>query len=321
MSLKSTPAAIPDEFGLLSSIWILSCNDQIPYMTYEGIKYRLGLPADYDVRKLIGGHGELFRAKVPASSLNEWKDEMLAGDRVPSWIREEADSSERKTLIQGLSPDDLFRNQFRTEANAPRAELEVIKWGLDHIENLRSAQVDLREARVKRWTNMRIPILSTLLALVALMSSAFLQWVNIVQQKQTLDVQKQLKYYEVELKPKLDGYSSLMNAMLESLRDADLGDVKATSTTLDRARVAFYAVEPFLFKPEREPLLIQLGTYSMECRDLADKEDLLKRRLSSNKYDKVEIDRLESKKDEVKGHMLSAFFDLQDKLLKKLFPE
>lgn len=143
------------------------------------------MPAEYDVRELIAGHGELFRARVPNQRLDKWKTEMLAGQRLPSWIREKTELQDRRAAIERLTPDDLFRNQFRTEANAARADLEVIRWGLEHVESLRAARADLQEARVKKWTSMRIPILSTIVALVAVVSGALLQWANIQAQRQT----------------------------------------------------------------------------------------------------------------------------------------
>ena len=43
----------PDVFGILSATWILACNDKSEIMTYEGIRHRLNLPNDFDVKELI----------------------------------------------------------------------------------------------------------------------------------------------------------------------------------------------------------------------------------------------------------------------------
>lgn len=59
----------PDVFDILSAIWILSCNDENPIMTYRSIKYRLGLPENYDAKGLIESRGELFRKGVPQNRL------------------------------------------------------------------------------------------------------------------------------------------------------------------------------------------------------------------------------------------------------------
>jgi hypothetical protein len=272
MKRKSPPNPNTDEYGLLAAIWILSCNDQIAYMTYEGIKYRLGLSGEYDLRGLVASRGELFRAKVPQNRLDQWKREMLTGEHLPSWIREK-DKSERQVAIERLTPEDLFRNQFRTEANAPRAQLEIITWGLEHIETIRRAGVENREERTKRWTSFRIPLLSTIVALVAVIGGSLLQWANIQSQRQTqlqtLDFQKQLKYYEVELKPKLEGYSSLINAMLEMLRSAEQGDTKQMSSNEERVRLALYSLEPFLSPDRRQEYSSNMGAYVKQCSNVA----------------------------------------------------
>lgn len=301
MARKSTSAATVDDFGLLSAIWILSCNDQIPYMTYEGIKQRLGLPPEYDVRGLIAGHGELFRARVPNERLNEWKKEMLAGQRLPSWIREKAESQDRRAAIEGLRPEDLFRNQFRTEANAPRADLEVIRWGLEHVESLRSVQVELREARIKKWTSMGIPVLSIIVALTAVVSGAFLQWANIqtqrTMQQQTLEAQR----YQVESSPKLQAYSSLTDLMRDSLLSACQGDDKATSSSLQHARLAYFKIVPFLNEPARGSLSAQLENYEKSCSGLAAEKD-------------------ENRRWENCNNVSASLTSFDDELVKDLFP-
>ena len=48
-----------DKFDVLSALWVLACNDPISIMSYNGIKYRLKLPADYDIENLVEERGEL----------------------------------------------------------------------------------------------------------------------------------------------------------------------------------------------------------------------------------------------------------------------
>ena len=43
------------------------------------------------------------------------------------------------------SVDDVFRSQFRTEKDALPSSLEVLSWGLQHIERLRKANLEARE--------------------------------------------------------------------------------------------------------------------------------------------------------------------------------
>ena len=77
-----------DEFAVLAAIWILACNDEIPVITYRGIRHRLNLPDNFDLNGLVLRHGELFRLGIPPSRLKDWKADLRAGRHMPSWIRE-----------------------------------------------------------------------------------------------------------------------------------------------------------------------------------------------------------------------------------------
>ncbi len=157
-----------DRFDVLSALWVLTCNDPISIMTYRGIKYRLNLPTDYDVKSLVEERGELFRPKVPTSRLKEWKTAMRSkvGKR-PAWIRDLGDETLQLRAIEELSVDDVFRSQFRirtegTEEDVPPSTLEIIDWGLQHIERLRKANLEAREEVIKRWQLWSVILLSVI---------------------------------------------------------------------------------------------------------------------------------------------------------------
>ncbi|HJS18725.1 MAG TPA: hypothetical protein VJ785_08245 [Anaerolineales bacterium] len=107
--------------------------------------------ANYNVKEIIQSRGELFRKSVPASRLREWKEEMRTGRHLPAWIKDIDDAAERKTAIESLTSDDVFRSQFRAGKDSPQSPIEIINWGLEHINRLRQANVDAREQSAKRW--------------------------------------------------------------------------------------------------------------------------------------------------------------------------
>jgi len=76
---------------------------------------------------------------------------VLAGQHLPSWIREIEDPTAQKQAIEALTPDDVFRSQFRAEKDAPRAPVEIIDWGLQHIDRLRKASIEAHEQSAKSW--------------------------------------------------------------------------------------------------------------------------------------------------------------------------
>jgi hypothetical protein len=141
----------PDVFDILSATWILASNDENEMITYEGIKSRLNLPANYRLKELIQSRGELFRKGVPASRLREWKGEMHTGRHLPVWIKDIDDVTEKNKAIENLTADDVFRSQFRAGKDSPQSPIEIINWGLEHIDRMRKASINAREQSVKRW--------------------------------------------------------------------------------------------------------------------------------------------------------------------------
>lgn len=140
-----------DVFDILSATWILASNDENEVMTYEGIRERLNLPADYKVKDLILSRGELFRKGVPDERLQGWKDEMRTGYHLPGWIKDISDDAEINKTIRNITAEDVFSSQFRAGSDAPKSPIEIITWGLEHIDRLRIASKDYREQSAKSW--------------------------------------------------------------------------------------------------------------------------------------------------------------------------
>ena len=139
---------------------------------------------------------------------------MLNGKHLPSWLRDKENHEARKTAIESLKSEDLFRNQFRPEANAPRAPVEIINWGLEHIERLRKANSEAREEKQKRVTSYWLPLISAITALLAVLGGS-------VSQTLSLRSQTELKYYEVELTPKREGYIDFVKSLDEAYANAE----------------------------------------------------------------------------------------------------
>jgi len=141
----------PDQFDVLSAAWVLACYDENPIITYEGILHRLHLASSFDIRNLIRRRGDLFRQGVSADRLADWKEQLRGGKQLPSWIREIPDETLRRRKIDGLTTSDVFRCQFRATDGAPQATIQVIDWGLQHIDRLRKASSEAREKSAKSW--------------------------------------------------------------------------------------------------------------------------------------------------------------------------
>jgi AAA+ ATPase superfamily predicted ATPase len=99
---------------------------------------------------------------------------LLEGKNLPTWIREIEDAKKREQTINGLTVNDVFRSQFRFEENAPRAPLQVIDWGLQHVDRLRKASFEAKDKSAKSW-QMWLVFGASLLNIVATIISALLK--------------------------------------------------------------------------------------------------------------------------------------------------
>jgi len=140
-----------DNLDLLSAIWILASNDDNPLISYKGIMYRLDLADEAKLRKIIAARPELFRKGATKHRIEAWKADLRNGKNVPAWISQLKSPEDRSAAIESLSSEDVFRSQFRAHSNAERSPIEVIKWGLEHLDRLRKAKSEQQEAVAKRW--------------------------------------------------------------------------------------------------------------------------------------------------------------------------
>ncbi len=109
------------------------------------------MPDDFDIERLVRRRAELFRPGVTPRRLKEWQQKMLNGKSLPAWLREIDDKEARSEEIRALTVDDVFRSQFRAEQDAPRSSVEILDWGLEHINRLRKARLEAQEATIKSW--------------------------------------------------------------------------------------------------------------------------------------------------------------------------
>lgn len=247
-----------DDLDILCAIWIISCNDENPVITYKGINHRLGLKDDYDVKSLVGSRGEMFRKGVSPRRLQAWKEAMRTGKHRPSWIRHIEDSALRDQAIEDLTLADVFRNQFRAEEDAPPCVIEIVDWGLKHIDRIRTANLNVREERAKRLSGVWVPLLSTVVALTAILVGANMQMQNAV-------TQAQLTRFQVAFKPKQEGYALFMRALNEAYHHARSGDSKGLSDSLETLRSSYFSLEPFLNGDERRAVWDSYVQFAFSC--------------------------------------------------------
>jgi hypothetical protein len=241
-----------DEFDLTAAIWILSSLDENPIMTYRGVVDRVG-STEESVRRLVFRRRELFRTGAPETRLDRWKSDMKEGIRIPNWIR---DQREPSRAISDLTSNDVFRNQFRVEDKAKKSDLEIIEWGLQHVERLRKADTEHRQESKARWSL----ILSSVSVLIALGTSL----ATTIFQAKSISAQMDMKIYETEFKPKQEGYHAFVAALANAGILALKHDRKAFEKT-DEVQARFYALEPFLGRQTRQEIFEKMQGFISFC--------------------------------------------------------
>lgn len=164
-----------DDLDIVSAIWILASNDENPLITYRGLTHRLGLPVKYNVRAIIASRPELFRPGATESRINTWKGEMRGGKSLPGWVNASNSEAEKKAAIEAITPNEVFRSQFRAHSNAERSPIEIIKWGLEHLDRLRKAKAEAKDASAKKW-QIWLVFWVTLLGILSQFTIAFAKY-------------------------------------------------------------------------------------------------------------------------------------------------
>lgn len=182
------------------------------------------------------------------------------GSRLPSWLRR-LPEAERSAAIDRLTVDDFFRSQFRTQAGAARSPIEIVDWGLKHIDRLRAAELEKREAPLRRWTSVWIPLFSIIVASMAVASTMY------VQRQASVD-QRALKEYEVGFRPKVDGYTRLMQAVSTSFERATVSGTPGLRGALNEIDLATIQLEPFLRTDARNRLRDEVQAFMQFCLEV-----------------------------------------------------
>lgn len=264
-----------EEAGLLSAIWILASNDENPIMTYKSLINRLGLPETYDIKGLIKKRSELFRPGIPPWRLNEWKEEMLKNKKRPAWIKEIKNDAERIKTINSLTEEDVFRSQFRAKKEIEASPMELIDWGLQHIERLRKAKIEENEINWKWLKEGVIPILTIIIALTAIIASSWVQRLGIDSQetlkKYELDSQEKLKKYEVSFNQRNDSYVSIMKSFELVIESVESRNKTNFQNNLEQLESSYYKIRPFLTIEAQSNFSRTLKNYSEYMNNLYNK--------------------------------------------------
>jgi hypothetical protein len=120
---------------------------------------------------------------------------------------------------------------------------------------------DIQKERADIW-KVWLPIL---IAIITVLSSFYVQYTN--NQNQTF-----LKHYEVDLKPKQEGYATFMKSVSQSFLYAQQNNTEQMYQSLDKGEGAYYILEPFLSNYDRERIWQQYQQFSGLCSSVLESD-------------------------------------------------
>jgi hypothetical protein len=212
------------------------------------------------VRELIHSRAELFTQVVSSDALTAWKDDIISGDHWPVWVRELL-PEQRTATIEGIDSTDVFRSPFRDPNSREPDSIEVINWGIEHIERLYKAQAESREERKKFWSTIVIPaavpvvtvLFTSWIALTSLWTSSDVQRAQLGVQRAQLQMQQdvskwqnRVNTWEFSLRDRVDGYRSVMESLEQGYEAATRKEPQGVTAALNKMKTASYRLEPFI---------------------------------------------------------------------------
>lgn len=129
---------------------------------------------------------------------------------------------------------------------------------------------DRQNEKSDRW-KVWLPLL---VALITVLSSFYIQYSNN-------ENEKFLKHYEVELKPKQEGYTNFMKAISQSYFAAQRNDFQQMTQSLDQAENSFYIIERFLSTDEREDIWENFNQFSNLCYSMLENNSFQKNQITT----------------------------------------
>jgi hypothetical protein len=132
----------------------------------------------------------------------------------------------------------------------------------DIIKTLIQIALELydKQKEMAGWWKVWLPIM---VAIFTVFGSFFVQY-------KSNENQNSLKHFEVELKPKQDGYANYMKAISYSFYHATRANRDRMIQSLDQAEMNFYILEPFLSGHDRERIWDQFQQFSSFCYRIVD---------------------------------------------------
>jgi len=238
------------EYKLATSIWIFSCNDNLAIMTYKSLNDRISNIQRKDIEDIVNKFPELFQVRIPKKHLDNWKEDMKNKNNRPKHIAI-LNEVNQELEINKITLNDIFRNRFRNSQNAIKTEQEILKWGLNYLDDIYSLKDKKYDKYYFRWGNFILPLLSLLIA-------GYSIWASVESNNMRLEFEKLKNNRELIL----PDYNIFLTSLSNSLHNgAILNDNKYLINEISKSRSSLIKLKPYIDSSKFENLTRELTDY------------------------------------------------------------
>lgn len=148
----------------------------------------------------------------------------------------------------------------KTAETADQVQQEITSVDETVLSSIEVRPSPTQAMKSSHWKEIWIFVLSTVIALVSVLATTYIQ----IENNRT---QNDFRKYEVQLRPKQEGCSQFMKSLGEASRYFAGGNRPGLDQNLDKMETAYYTLEPFL--PEKDRIEVwnkyqEFGSYCYE---------------------------------------------------------
>ncbi|MFS4491729.1 hypothetical protein [Maribacter sp. 2308TA10-17] len=235
------------EIKNVTAIWILSCNDSIPQITYQGIGERINGISEEEVKNIVRQFPELFQEEIPTKQLDHWKSSMSQGLNRPKWI---AKSSSQEEDIKNLKTSDLFRNRFRNSIDAQPVSYNLIEWGINYINEYFNKKERNKNKTWQRIGTIVLPLISLLIAGYSIQNSSSLQL-------ESMKIEK-LKLNREIIIPE---YKKFVSSFFKTMEKFDANRHIPITKEMIQTQRALSELAPYIDSSDHKKILVDFSRY------------------------------------------------------------
>ncbi len=275
------------ELDFIASVWTFACVTKNAKVEYKNIDHRYKKQFG-DSKKVIDSHRILFlEGRVDPGELIKIKWLLLLSR--PAWLIEWAKESKQTeyAAISNLQSEDFFSTQDRFLDTTPPSPVEVLKWGLEHIERLRNKKKEDDEKFGKLVREILIPLGTMLAAFATIIIGSYFQQQSLDRQLDrqkelqteqiqsqekmqaaTIQADKKLKAFELEFSSKQSSFSKFIRYLDQAFIYAEKKKPGAFRYSLNQAEKIYYNNFEFFLNDDNKKLWGMFISQTLNCESL-----------------------------------------------------